>query len=201
MGLIADALSGGGTYLKWEIPGTTYTGVITEVTMRQARKFESTEPDFWDDGTPKMQVVLSLATDYREAGNPDDDGSRQLTINLWSGQKKSLVAACKAAGVAEPEVGQRFSATHVSGLGTAKAARVFDYSIEAGPSAVAAVLGNTGAPASTPVAAPPVDAPAANPAETAKALLAAGMDVNEVATATGLPVTTCAALANLIAAA
>jgi hypothetical protein len=191
MGMIADALSGGGTYLKWETPGTNYTGVITDVTMRQARKFESTDLDFWDDGTAKMQVVLTLATAYRDASNPEDDGSRQLSINLWSGQKKALIAACKAAGVAEPEVGQEFTATHVSGIGNAKAPRVFEYALKAAPSGVAAVL--EVAPAAAPAA-------AANPAETAKGLLAAGMSAEEVAAATGLPVTTVQALANLVAA-
>jgi hypothetical protein len=189
--MIADALSGGGTYLKWETPGTTYTGVITDVTMRQARKFESTELDFWDDGTAKMQVVLTLATAYRDASNPEDDGSRQLSINLWSGQKKALVAACKAAGVAEPEAGQEFTATHVSGIGNAKNPRVFEYVLKAAPSGVAAQLDV--APAAAPAA-------AANPAETAKGLLAAGMSAEDVAAATGLPVTTVQALANLVAA-
>ena len=187
MGMIADALSGGGTYLKWETPGTNYTGVITDVTMRQARKFESTDLDFWDDGTAKMQVVLTLATAYRDAGNPEDDGSRQLSINLWSGQKKALVAACKAAGVSEPEVGQEFTATHVSGIGNAKNPRVFEYVLKAAPSGIAAQLD----------VAPAADA---NPAETAKALLAAGMFAEDVAAATGLPVTTVAALANLVSA-
>lgn len=192
MGLIADALSGGGTYLKWENPGTSYTGVITDVTMRQASKFESTDLDFWDDGTAKMQVVLTLATSYRDAANPDDDGTRSLSINLWSGQKKALVAACKAAGVSEPEVGQTFSATHVSGIGNAKAPRVFEYVIGAAPSGIAAVL-ETSAPV------PPVVAETANPAETAKSLIAAGMTVEQVAEATKLPANTVAALANLVA--
>lgn len=191
MGLIAEALSGGGTYLKWETPGTSYTGIITDVAMRQARKFESTDLDFWDDGTAKMQVVLTLATDYRDAANPDDDGTRQLSINLWSGQKKSLLAACKEAGVGEPEVGQRFTATHIEGIGNAKSPRVFKYALAAGPSGIAAVLDVA------PIVTTPA-APAANPAETAKGLLAAGMDVNDVAAATGLPATTVAALANLV---
>jgi hypothetical protein len=188
MGAIADALSGGGTYLKWETPGTAYTGVITDVTLRQARKFESTDLDVWEDGTPKMQVVLTLATAYRDASNPEDDGSRQLSINLWSGQKKALIAACKAAGVAEPEVGQEFTASHVSGIGNAKNPRVFEYVLKAAPSGVAAQLD----------VAPAADA--ANPAETAKTLLAAGMFAEDVAAATGLPVTTVAALANLVSA-
>ena len=193
MSAIADALAGGGQYLKWETPGTTYTGVITEVAMRQARKYESTEPDTWDDGTPKMQVVLTLATDYRSDGE-DDDGARQLSINLWSGQKKALVAACRSAGVNEPVVGQRFTAMHVSGVGNAKAPRVFEYSLSAGPSGVAAVLEVE--PVAAPVAAA---APAAvNPVALAKELLAAGLSTADAAAGSGLPETVVAALANTL---
>jgi hypothetical protein len=186
MSAIADALASGGTYLKWEHPGTTYTGIISDVTMRQSRKYESTELDAWDDGTPKLQVVLTLATDYRDSGE-DDDGTRMISINLWSGQKKALVAACKAAGVFEPTVGQRFTATHVAGIGNAKAPRVFEYTLASGPTGIAAVLDVE-----------PTAAPAAgNPVDTAKQLLAAGLSTQEVAAASGLPETVVAALANL----
>ena len=191
MSAIADALASGGTYLTWEHPGTTYTGIITDVSMRQSRKYESTELDAWDDGTPKMQVVLTIATDYRDQAQQDDDGTRMISINLWSGQKKALVAACKAAGVTEPQVGQRFTATHVSGIGNAKAPRVFEYTLTAGPTGVAAALDVE--PAATPAA----PATAANPVETAKQLLAAGLSTQEVATASGLPETVVAALANI----
>ena len=193
MSAIADALASGGTYLKWEHPGTTYTGIITDVTMRQSRKYESTDLDTWDDGTPKMQVVVTLATDYRDQAQQDDDGTRMISINLWSGQKKALVAACKAAGVTEPQTGQRFTATHVSGIGNAKAPRVFEYTLTAGPTGVAAALEVE--PAATPAA----PATAANPVETAKQLLAAGLSTQEVATASGLPETVVAALANMTA--
>ena len=193
MSAIADALASGGTYLKWEHPGTTYTGIITDVTMRQSRKYESTDLDTWDDGTPKMQVVVTLATDYRDQAQQDDDGTRMISINLWSGQKKALVAACKAAGVTEPQAGQRFTATHVSGIGNAKAPRVFEYTLTAGPTGVAAALDVE--PAATPAAA----ATGANPVETAKQLLAAGLSTQEAATASGLPETVVAALANMTA--
>ena len=186
MSAIADALASGGTYLKWEHPGTTYTGIITDVTMRQSRKYESTDLDTWDDGTAKMQVVLTLATDYRDSGE-DDDGTRMISINLWSGQKKALVAACKAAGVPEPQVGQRFTAVHVAGIGNAKAPRVFEYTLASGPTGIAAVL-----------EVQPDSAPAGSTAvDTAKQLLAAGLSTQEVATASGLPETVVAALANL----
>ena len=194
MSAIADALASGGTYLKWEHPGTTYTGIITDVTMRQSRKYESTELDAWDDGTPKMQVVLTLATDYRDQSQQDDDGTRMVSINLWSGQKKALVAACKAAGVAEPQVGQRFTATHVAGIGNAKAPRVFEYTLLAGPTGVAAVLDVE--PTAAPVAAAPSGA---TPVDTAKELLALGMSTQDVAAASGLPETVVAALANMTA--
>ena len=193
MSAIADALASGGTYLKWEHPGTTYTGIITDVAMRQSRKYESTDLDTWDDGTPKMQVVITLATDYRDQAQQDDDGTRMISINLWSGQKKALVAACKAAGVTEPQAGQRFTATHVSGIGNAKAPRVFEYTLTAGPTGVAAALDVE------PAATPATPAAAANPVETAKQLLAAGMSTQEVATASGLPETVVAALANMTA--
>lgn len=192
MSAIADALASGGTYLKWEHPGTTYTGIITDVTMRQSRKYESTELDAWEDGTPKLQVVITLATDYRDQAQQDDDGTRMISINLWSGQKKALVAACKAAGVTEPQIGQRFTATHVSGIGNAKAPRVFEYALTAGPTGVAAAL-------DVEPAAMPAAPGAAIPVETAKKLLAAGLSTQEVAIASGLPETVVAALANMTA--
>ena len=190
MSAIADALASGGSYLKWEHPGTTYTGIITDVAMRQSRKYESTDLDTWEDGTPKMQIVITLATDYRDQAQQDDDGTRMASINLWSGQKKALVTACKAAGVTEPEVGQRFTVTHVSGIGNAKSPRVYEYTLAAGPSDVAAVLDVE--PAATPAA-----ATGSTPVDTARELLALGMTTQEVATASGLPESVVAALANL----
>jgi hypothetical protein len=171
MSAIADALASGGSYLKWEHPGTSYTGIISDVAMRQSRKYESTDLDTWDDGTPKMQIVLTLATDYRDQAQQDDDGTRMASINLWSGQKKALVAACKAAGVFEPTVGQRFTVTHVAGIGNAKSPRVYEYTLTDGPTGLAV--------------------------DTARELLALGMSTHEVAAASGLPESVVAALANL----
>jgi hypothetical protein len=68
---------------------------------------------------------------------------------------------------------------------------VFEYSLIAGPTGVAAVLDvePTAAPAATGAALTPVD--------TAKQLLAAGLSTQEVAAASGLPETVVAALANI----
>ena len=188
MTVLGNYLSTGGAFLKWETPGTSYTGVIEAVELRQARKFESTDLAFWDDGSPQMQCLLTLATDYRDVERDDDDGTRMLSINLWSGQKKSLVAACKAAGVAEPQVGQKFTVTHVSGIGNAKSPREFLYVLTDGPTGIAEVLSDEPAPA---------PATSSNPADTAKALIASGVDDVTIASATGLPLTVIAALRNV----
>jgi len=193
MGVLDGFMNGGGAFLKWENPGTSYTGIITDVEARQNKKFDSPDMAFWEDGSPQMQCLLTLATDYRDASREDDDGTRLLAINLWSGQKKSLIAACKAAAVQEPQVGQVFTATHVSGVGNAKAPRVFEYVLAAGPTPVAGLL--EVAPDPTPQPAAP--APAATPVDTAKQLLAAGLSTQDVAAASGLPETVVAALANL----
>ena len=205
MSAIADALASGGTYLKWEHPGTTYTGIITDVQMRQSRKYESTDLDTWEDGTPKMQIVITLTTDYRDQAQQDDDGTRMSSINLWSGQKKALVTACKAAGVTEPGIGQRFTVTHVTGIGNAKSPRVYEYTLTAGPTGVAAMLdaahgensirdGITAINATIQANQSPTGS---TPVDTARELLALGMTTQEVATASGLPESVVAALANL----
>lgn len=196
MGVLDGLMTSGGAFLKWENVGTTYTGIVIGVEARQAHKFDSPDLAFWDDGSPQMQCLLTLATDYRDASREDDDGTRLLAINLWSGQKKALIAACKAAGVPEPQPGQVFTATHVSGVGNAKAPRVFEYTLTAGPSPVAGLLEVAPEPAAALVAAPAA-APAATPVDTAKQLLAAGLSTADVAAASGLPETVVAALANL----
>lgn len=188
MSVLGNHLSTGGAFLKWENIGTTYTGVITAVELRQAHKFESTELAFWDDGSPQMQCLLTLDTDYRDVERDEDDGTRLLAINLWSGQKKALVAACKSAGVPEPQIGQRFTVTHASGIGTAKSPRMFEYVLADGPTGVASALVEPAAPA----------AETGNPVDVAKSLLQAGVSHADAAKASGLPETVVAALANTI---
>lgn len=197
MSILGNHLAGGSPFLKWELPGTSYAGTITNVELRQARKFQSTDLDFWDDGSPKMQCVLTLATDYRDDGYDDDDGTRMLSINLWSGQKKALVAACKTAGVPEPQVGQTITVTHVSGVGTAASPREFTYVLGAAPTGVAAAIAE---PAAAPAPAP-APAAAASPVDIAKSILQAGGSPADAAAASGLPETTVAALANTLTAA
>lgn len=206
MSTLADALRGGGKFVKWDDLGTgvAVSGTVQDVTVRQARKFESIELDYWDDGTAKMQAVVSIGTDQRDPSDPDDDGTRSITINLWSGQKQALAAACRAAGVAEPTAGDTFTAVWTSGVGRAKDPRVFTYTVTPGSGLGAAL----GAPA--PVveqrpapqwAAPATAAPEVPVAESkpdqVKTLHSAGLPVAQIAQITGYSPEAVAALINV----
>lgn len=164
MTTLADALASGARFVKWDDlgKGSAVTGTIQSVEMRQARKYQSTDLDFWDDGKPKMQALITMSTTQRDAADPEDDGTRSVSINLWSGQKAALVEACKKAGVAEPQVGQSFTATWVSGVGKAGDPRVFAFSLGAAPAGLGLGVDTTTGEISQPATTPPaIDATAA----------------------------------------
>lgn len=66
---------------KFKTPGETHTGVITEISDRMpVTKYGTTDPDYWPDGSPKQQVVITLATDERDPEDPNDTGERSLWV-------------------------------------------------------------------------------------------------------------------------
>jgi hypothetical protein len=66
---------------KFKTPGETHTGVITEISDRMpVTKYGTTDPDYWPDGSPKQQVVITLATDERDPEDPNDSGERSLWV-------------------------------------------------------------------------------------------------------------------------
>lgn len=75
-----DLLAGGGASAKFPEIGTTHKGAITALTQRQQTKFGTGELEWWDDAKtqPKMEVVITLQTDERDADDATDDGKRVL---------------------------------------------------------------------------------------------------------------------------
>jgi len=47
---------------KFESPGDTVSGTITDMSSQQAKDFDSGTPLWWDDGRPKMDPVYVLRT-------------------------------------------------------------------------------------------------------------------------------------------
>ena len=70
-------LSGGVRPAKFETPGTTVSGKVTHAERQQQREIDSGKPKYWEDGTPRMQIVAHLQTTARDADDPDDDGWRR----------------------------------------------------------------------------------------------------------------------------
>lgn len=91
--------SGRSIFSKDTPPGTSITGTITDAAMKQVTKFGSTEPDYFQSGDPKMQVILTLKTDLHD--DIDDDGTRAAYIKLWGSQKAALAKAIETAGCAK----------------------------------------------------------------------------------------------------
>lgn len=100
----------GGKAAKFQTPGDSITGTITRPYREaQVTKYGTTEPDFWSDGSPKMQAIIDLQTDAREDG--DDDGVRTLYV-ASTRQRRALADAIKRAGARDLEEGGKLTLTY-----------------------------------------------------------------------------------------
>jgi hypothetical protein len=67
---------GGGKAAKFEKIGDTVEGQITDVKVTQQTSMEDNTPLTWPDGSPRMQLVITLQTSANDG--EDDDGVRKL---------------------------------------------------------------------------------------------------------------------------
>ena len=200
------------------LPGDTITGTVVSVDYKQVNDFNTGEPAYFPSGDPKMQFVIVIQTDQRE--DEDDDGRRTIYIPAWGSKKQALVDAMRAEGMRKASeafaTGNIFTATFVEELQKQNPQtraryreKVYTYSIQRGSLAAAdrdvdpwaATAPAPQAPAPAPQPAPaPAPAPASQaPAPQAPAmqagpieLIRAGLDDQQIATATGLPAETIA---------
>jgi hypothetical protein len=87
--------------------GDAYTGVITDLETAQVRNYETGDPEFWEDGNPKLQIVVTLATEYGDG--VEDDGERK--VYLFGQKLQAAKAAMKEANVTKLEKGFAFTIT------------------------------------------------------------------------------------------
>lgn len=151
MSELDQILAGGGKTAKFETIGTTYSGTVLSAELRQATNFDTGKPEFWDDGKPKMQVVVSIQTNERN--DAEDDGARSVYIKAWGDQKRALQAAAKAAG-GSPAPGDTFTVRYIAdGEKPARgfAPKVYEYKIVKGNSVDAALSDQWATPAQAAV--------------------------------------------------
>lgn len=207
-----DAIGEGGpraAFIKDTPIGTTVTGQIVDAVVRQVTDYTTGEPQFWESGEPKQQVVITIQTDNMD--DRDDDGKRGVYVKMWGDHKRALLDAMRAMGASKLS-----QALHPGNILTAvfereepnrnprlNATKIYKYRIEKGAHPALDKLAPTTptvaptAPATAPtvgvVPNTPQPAPA-SPADTAKALLQAGIDPTIVASQTGLDLAVVTAL-------
>ena len=195
------------------LPGDTITGTVVSVDYKQVNDFNTGEPAYFPSGDPEMQFVIVIQTDQRD--DEDDDGRRTIYIPAWGSKKQALVDAMRAEGMRKASeafaTGNIFTATFVEELQKQNPQtraryreKVYTYRIQRGSLAAAdrdvAPWAATAQPAPAPAPQPaaPAPAPAAQQAPAQQAgpieLIRAGLDDQQIATATGLPAETIASI-------
>jgi hypothetical protein len=107
-------MSGGIKAAKFETMGDIVRGrIVDDPKVAQMKKFESEELDFWPSGDPKMQIIVTIATDQRT--DPEDDGHRHLYI--VPRMMPAVREAVKAAGATGLAVGGTIAIQWTSGTG------------------------------------------------------------------------------------
>lgn len=205
--------SGKSAFAKDDPIGTTVSGTILDTQVRQQTKLEDGTPLVWENGDPRMQLVVTLQTNQRIPGEPDDDGIRAVYIkgSKAPGSKSlhdAVRSAVQAAGADGLKAGGVLT-VQLIGTEPSKTRGYNDRKLWAAaytapdPVAVSAGFLGTGqvggqpAPAAAPVSAPapqprsaPAPAPAApaagNPAAQAKALAAIGWTAEQIGPQLGL---------------
>jgi len=74
-------MGSGAPAAKFDQIGVSITGTLTrEPEAAQQTDFRTKLPETWKDGSPKMQIIVQLATTLRDPQRQDDDGTRSLYI-------------------------------------------------------------------------------------------------------------------------
>lgn len=107
-------------------PGASITGTILDMAEVQRTNFDTKQPEFWDNGDPKMQYRVTLQTTLRDPENQYDDGKRDLYLDGRrkandNGTKSRLFAVLdavrQATGGQNLQKGATLTVTWVSGMG------------------------------------------------------------------------------------
>lgn len=113
--LIDEGLKTGSksAFSKDDLPGKTVTGTITDLDYRQTTDYTTGKPAEFEDGSPKMQFVITIQTG--EQVDADDDGQRAVYIPAWGNKKRALLDAMRAFGSTKASeafaLGNTFTAT------------------------------------------------------------------------------------------
>lgn len=111
-----SAFFGGGIEaVKFEKPGDKVTGEVIGKELRQQTDFDSGKALYWNDGSPRMQVIVTLQV---PTDDEDDEGERNLYVRGL--MTKAVRDALKTAKLRDLEIGHTLTVEYT---GDAKPAR------------------------------------------------------------------------------
>lgn len=114
---------GGGKAAKFDEVGDEVKGTISECVVGQQTDMETGAPLTWSDGSPRKQLVITLATADRNGD--DDDGVRRIyakggnyeaASGTGTSMKDAIADAVKKSGASRIEVGGILRVAH-TGIG------------------------------------------------------------------------------------
>jgi hypothetical protein len=104
--------SGGAPAAKFPNIGSVVKGTVEEASVAQQTDFATGAPLTWDDGSPRMQLVITLATEERDPSIDNDTGKRRVFVK---GQMLTAVKeAIRQAGAKSIEVGDTLAIQYKS---------------------------------------------------------------------------------------
>jgi hypothetical protein len=171
--------------------GTRFEGVITDLRTVQVRNYDDPNKlEYWDDGKPKLQIEVTIATSYNDPTLDEDDGTRR--VYLFGQKLQAAKAEMKAKGIDKLEKGFKF-AIEFTGTKPSSNKRYNDvklYAIEVTPSKsnpdVDALLADQGAkPVASSSKATGAKLSSAQ-VEKAQKLASAGFNAGEIAETMGV---------------
>ncbi|WP_216395788.1 hypothetical protein [Arcanobacterium phocae] len=174
--------------------GETVGGTITNTKIQQVTDYTTSEPQFWPDGKPKEQLIVSITTPEGVEG--------AAYIKLWGQQRTAMMEAIRQTGLDADHAlapGNKLWITFTGEEPNAKnprlnATKLYVYRVEVVANLGGALDGS--APTTPPAPAPQSPAPAAPAVDpnNVQQLFASGFSDEQVASFTGLDVQVVATL-------
>jgi hypothetical protein len=113
-------MGSGGAAVKFDNVGDTVVGHVVDAQPRQDVDFRTKLPSTWEDGRPKMILVVTLQTD--EQDSDEDDGMRKVYAR--GAMLQAINAAVRRAGVRGlaygGKLGIKFTGTEPTNMGSPK---------------------------------------------------------------------------------
>lgn len=116
---VEEFFSGGAKSFQFESIGDVVEGEIVEMVKRQQTSLSTNEKLFWDDGSPRMMLVVTLQTDL---GNGDDDngertvyvrgGRFEVAKGRGSSMKDAIAEALRQEGLRAPRIGDKLAVSY-----------------------------------------------------------------------------------------